>query len=38
VTERRVEQWSYRQGKGKLIRLVTFRDGKVSAIENGMRE
>jgi hypothetical protein len=38
VTERGVEQWSYRQGKGKLIRLVTFRDGKVSAIENGMRE
>jgi hypothetical protein len=38
VTERRIEQWSYRLGKGKLIRLVTFRDGKVSAIEDGIRE
>jgi hypothetical protein len=38
VVERRIEQWSYRLGKGRLIRLVTFREGKVSAIEDGVRE
>jgi hypothetical protein len=36
--ERRVEQWTYLPGQGRLIRILTFRGGRLSSIETGRRQ
>jgi len=33
----RVEQWTYDQGRGYFLKLLTFRSGRLSRIENGDR-
>lgn len=33
----RVEKWTYNQGAGKLLKILTFRDGELISIETGTR-
>ncbi len=33
----RVEKWTYNQGAGKLLKILTFRDGELISIETGAR-
>jgi len=33
----RVEKWTYNQGSGKLLKILTFRDGELVSIETGTR-
>lgn len=36
--ERRIEQWTYLPGHGRLIRILTFHGGRLRSIETGRRQ